>query len=807
MWTRWNWAMLAVFGNALAGGIHLRGVLTDAAFPPPGPYRLEVLETGDTLRVTPGRNFSLALQPDTLWTLCLRQGDSAGAFEKCFEVRRHEPDSLFSVELAGPGLPLTPMESGVIATSPSAAADSPGGVAQEQAGDAETESVRLQKVVLRAQRIPKRAMGRQTVSAKLIKRMPGLAEADVIRSIQGLPGVVSSSDFSTKIYVRGGGSDQNLILFDNAVVYSPVHFFGLFSTFLVNGIEDVTFYKGGFAPEYGNRLSSVLDVKSRRGGQDSANSLFTGSSVQISSFATQAHTEGHEGPLRWLWAGRTTYIKQVVDFLRHQGATDLVLDYYFYDIQGNLAYATGRDAEAMLSVYQGRDQLNFDPFLVDWGNTVIPFNFKWKPSEDWAARSTLSYSLFSQNFGLTSIFKFYNNITTYQAKQILEYSGLDNHRLSLGFEANWVHTVFQDNEYIAKILFRDQTDFALTSLFTQDKWSSGPWEVSSGVRVNYMSKLPAPQAEPRFSVKYSLPARQALDFHTGYYLQYINSILFGDQESINEFYYPSKKVKYQTVKPTSSVLLAAGYSKEGIFDQYDFSLEGYYKSLYDLLIFAPNEKPDSILFDTDRSLGDLFDRAQGYSYGYEASLRRPAGALFGGLSYSHGYSVIREQVYSEPYYPKWHQPHGFKADLAINWKGADGIWSVARKGRYFRSSTQIKYATGLPYTEYTGYAPGHLIDQNEGRSAGGPNPEFEGNLDVLRGGYDQALVPPYFRWDVKPIDWGREGKWNFSFTLLNVTNHNNVFFYTYNREPNPPKRVTITQFPFFPFLLSYEYDF
>jgi outer membrane cobalamin receptor len=154
--------------------------------------------------------------------------------------------------------------------------------ADSSAGEAETaqfkseEAVQLKKVLVRAQRAPKRSLGKSTVSAKLIKRMPGLAEADVIRSIQGLPGVVASSDFSTKIYVRGGGSDQNLILLDKAVVYSPVHFFGLFSTFLVEAIDEVNFYKGGFPPEYGNRLSSVLDIGSREGGKDTVNSWFQG---------------------------------------------------------------------------------------------------------------------------------------------------------------------------------------------------------------------------------------------------------------------------------------------------------------------------------------------------------------------------------------------------------------------------------------------------------------------------------------------------------------------------------------------------
>jgi len=118
-------------------------------------------------------------------------------------------------------------------------------------------------------------LGESVVSAKSIKRMPGLAEADVMRSIQALPGVVASSDFSTKIYVRGGASDQNLFLLDNGIVYSPTHFFGLFSTFLVEAVDDVKFYKSGFPAEYGNRLSSVAAINSRQGGNDSLDEWFS----------------------------------------------------------------------------------------------------------------------------------------------------------------------------------------------------------------------------------------------------------------------------------------------------------------------------------------------------------------------------------------------------------------------------------------------------------------------------------------------------------------------------------------------------
>jgi TonB-dependent Receptor Plug Domain len=811
--------MLAAEASALT----LKAQFTDPEMKAGETLRLEVLESGDTVRGQVGQVFSLPLPKDTVWTVCAKplpsldstgHGDSLGNFgEKCFEIKSNAllvGDSVIEVTLGGPAILSLDPGSGVADNKPDStrpsAADST--LTAEAAGtQTNEEAITLKKVLVRAQRAPKRAMGKQTVSAKLIKRMPGLAEADVIRSIQGLPGVVASSDFSTKIYVRGGGSDQNLILFDNAPVYSPVHFFGLFSTFLVEGIDDVTFYKSGFPAEYGDRLSSVLDIQSRKGGKDTADAWIDASSLKLSSFATQAHTEGRKGPWRYLLAGRSTYIKEVVDFLRDQGLTDLVLDYYFYDVQGNVAYAIGPDQEASVSFYQGRDRLDFSPFIVDWGNTVIPFNLKWKLNDALTSRTTLSYSLLSQSFGLNQIFEFYNKIITWQAKQSLDYSGIQNHKLTVGIEANYMETTFRNSQFIAKTEIVDNTDFYLTSVYAQDKWSLNPWEFNPGLRVNYMSTLESVSAEPRLSVKRLLPNNQSIDVSIGWYEQFINSIIWTDQESLNEFYYPAKKTKFQKVNPTTSLLMALGWSREKWLNRLDLSLEAYYKTLNHLAVFAPNEKADSVTFSTESNLGDLFKEAEGYSYGFETSVRHNEGKLFGGFSYSHGFSVIREDNRPQSYYPKWHQPHSFKADMGINWSGKDGLWPAAKKGRYLRSSTQIKYATGLPYTDYSGYIEGYLLDQNTGKEAGGPTPEFQDNIQIQRGNYNMSFVPAYFRWDAKVVDWGREGKWNFSFTILNLTGNENVFFYTYDRSKNPPDRVVISQFPFFPFLVNYEWYF
>jgi hypothetical protein len=574
----------------------------------------------------------------------------------------------------------------------------------------------------------------------------------------------------------------------------------------VEGIDEVNFYKGGFPPEFGNRLSSVLDIKSRKGGKDTADTYLKGSSVKISTFASQLHTEGKKGPVRWLVAGRRTYIDEVLEFLREQDLTELNLNYYFYDLQGNVNYDIAKDKGLMLSWYNGRDLLDFSPFKVEWGNTIIPLNYSQVLSKDLSTAATASYSHFSQKFGLQDIFQFYNRIVTVSLKQSFEYSGIEGHRLAAGVDFNWMETIFTNSQIIAKIEMRDYTDFWLNSLFLQDKWTLGNAELTSGLRLTHSTTLDEPGIEPRVSLKYKLPHGQSLDLHTGYYKQYVNSIQFSDQENLNEFYYPAKKVAYRTVNPTSSILFSAGYAAEKILGQFDFSFETYYKTLDHLTVFAPNDMPDSVSLSPDVSLGDMFKEAQGYSYGFEASLRRPEGLLFGGISYSNGTSVIREDNNPAPFFPSWHQPHSLKADLAVNWTGKDGLW-LKRNTKYLRTSTQAKYATGLPFTEYVGYQNAHLLDQNQGQEAGGPNPEFRDNVYLQRGNRNAAYVPAYFRWDLKAVDWGKEGKWNFSWTILNITNHENIFFYTYDRQQNPPERIKITQFPNFPFLVNYEYFF
>lgn len=783
----------------------LKGKVTDTLFSSDSTLQIEVLETGEKIGSKLNQPFTLKLLPDTLWNLCVTDNIQ----EKCYELTYLGKDTLITLEITDTTQITyqTETTSANSQVTDNVLSDLDTLEVSEAPQEVLTEGVQLKKVLLRLRKVPKRALGKSTVSAKLIKNAPGLAEADVMRSLQNLPGVVASSDFSSKIYVRGGGSDQNLFLFDNGVIFSPVHFFGLFSTFLVEGVESVDFYKGGFSSQYGNRLSSVVDVKAREGG-DSTESWASKSSVKISTFASQIHTEGHQNNFRWLTAGRITYLKEVIDALRDNGLIDLNLNYRFWDVQTHLSYDFNEKHKLTFSHYAGRDRLSLTPINIDWGNILAPVNWYATWSDKWKTQTLLAYSKFDQGFSLENIIGFGNGVELLNLKPMAIYTPSSNHEFTFGLEIQDYQIEFTQDIQAAGVEFSDPTDYTLISIFAQHKYILDSYTFNYGFRGNYINTLDEFALEPRLGITKSLQNDKFLDFHLGYYLQYMNTVLFADQETINEFYYPAKKTPFNRINPASNILFSLGYRDESLWEKYFFSLEGYYKSFKDLLVFAPFDVPANIQNDGNAVLGDFFKSGVGYSAGYEFSFRKDEGWYTGGLSFSQGYSVVLEENDSIAYYPKWHQPWSVKLDASMSWKGEEGRKKSKKKNGYFRSSSQLKYANGLPYTEYIGQVPTSFIDQNEyGQQAGGPTRDFEGNINLPRGSRNDVFVKPYFRWDLKPVDIGVENKWNFSWTILNITNYSNVFIEFFDTSQNPPIRQEITQFPFFPILLNYEFYF
>ena len=822
--------------------IVFNGVVQDSSFAVGEKLNVEILETGEALQTTVGTPFSVVLPEDTLWNVCVTNSDTAGAEkEKCYELIYLGSDSTFSMTLGEKFILYERREtkdergeSGVDSIAPNGrsrmtetnvtlesqrddrahdgAVDSIASTALQNdsvqkdvnvdallaAGGTNSKVTELKKVVVQLRRRPKRKPGESVVSAKSIKRMPGLAEADVIKSIQALPGVVASSDFSSKIYVRGGAADQNLFLFDNAVVYSPVHFFGLFSTFLVEGIDDVQFYKSGFPAQYGNRLSSVLKMDGRAGGQDSVEEWFSKTSVKISTFAAQLHTEGHKGPARWVLAGRTTYIGYILDLCNAIGLLDLNLDYEFTDLQGTFMFDFSKDTRLKFSYYIGKDRLEFDPLYMDWGNIAIPLGFYHRFNGDWDYNATFAFSEFYQTMKISDLMSIEMLLYTFTGKQWLNYRGIDNHTFTFGYELEYDYERYQ--EAMASISVADIEKTFHHVAYVQDAWKISPnYLLQYGLRFNYQTASKHFGVEPRASLSINLDDSKSLELYGGYYLQYMNSIVYTDQETLNEFYYPATTTTDgKHIKPASSWLFAAEYSHRDLFEGYDFTAGVYYKTQSNLNTFAMKTDSSDESSSKELVLADNFGTAEGYSFGYELSLRKDKGWWFGGINWSQSMSVMRSNDGTKAYFPSWHQPYALKLDLGINWKGDENaLWKHKKKGRYFRSSLALKYSSGMPISEYKGY----YVSQDLGHQ------QYTDEVVVLPGSRNAGRQTDYFRIDLKAIDIGREGKWNFSWTIINLTNHDNMFFTFYDTSKNPPKKTEITQFPFLPIMLNYEYYF
>ena len=809
--------------SAQVQGIIFNGVVQDPSFAAGEKLNVEILESGEALQTTVGSPFRVVLPEDTLWNICVTNSDTAGAEkEKCYELKYVGTERSFSQALGdafAEDSAAVPANDSLLAEPTAATPDStqpadsakvasiaPADSAQPKevnvdsllAGGDNTKVTELKKVVVQLRKRPKRKPGESVVSAKSIKRMPGLAEADVIKSIQALPGVVASSDFSSKIYVRGGAADQNLFLFDNAVVYSPVHFFGLFSTFLVEGIDDVQFYKSGFPAQYGNRLSSVLKMDGRAGGQDTVEEWFSKSSVKISTFAAQLHTEGHKGDARWVVAGRTTYIGFMLDLMNTIGLLDLALDYEFTDLQGTFMYNLTEDTRLKFSFYVGKDELSFDPLYMDWGNVAIPVNITHRINGDWDYNATLAYSKFYQTMYIGDLMSIEMFLYTFAGKQWVNYRGIDNHTLTAGYELEYDYERYQ--EQMSSMTIADiQKPFHHVA-YVQDAWKISPdYLLQYGLRFNYQTAAEHFGMEPRASLTVNIDDTKTLELYGGYYLQYLNSIVYTDQETLNEFYYPATTTtKGKHIDPASSWLIAAEYTQREIFEDYDATVGVYYKTQNNLNTFQTVLDSNEESTSNDFVIADGFGTAEGYSFGYELSLRKNKGWWFGGVNWSQGISVLRTNDGTNAYFPSWHQPYALKMDLGINWKGdEDALWKHETKGRYVRSSVAVKYSAGMPISEYRGYYyPWELGNQ-----------QYDDKITVLPGSRNAGRQTDYFRVDVKLIDIGREGKWNFSWTIINLTDHENMFYSYYDTSKNPPEKTEITQFPFLPIMLNYEYYF
>ena len=297
--------------------------------------------------------------------------------------------------------------------------------------------INLGEVVIKARRTDENIRSNEMSIAKLdiktIKMVPSLlGEVDLIKVLQLLPGVQPTSEGATGFSVRGGNSDQNLIILDEATIYNASHLMGFFSVFNNDAVKDVTLYKGDIPASHGGRLSSLLDVRMKDG-----NSKKIGVSASIGTVSSKLTVEGPiiKDRTTFMAAGRRTYADLFLPLAKQKDARDNKL--YFYDLNLKLSHVINENNRLYLSGYSGRDIFKNQYSSVGFGNNTASLRWNHLFSKKLFFNLSLNYSRYNYELGTgegdaSSSFKWVSELDDYSSRFDFTYYQSDKHKIRYG---------------------------------------------------------------------------------------------------------------------------------------------------------------------------------------------------------------------------------------------------------------------------------------------------------------------------------------------------------------------------------------
>ena len=646
----------------------------------------------------------------------------------------------------------------------------------------QVESVDLEEIVIQAERREELEQATQSsfiaLQVEPLQQMPAIGEADLLRSLQLLPGIQSASDISSGLYVRGGGPDQTAILLDHIPLYNPSHMFGFFSTFNPDAIKDVQLYKGAYPAAYGRTLGAVLDVSNREGNRQ----RFSGRGG-ISLIASRLLAEGPVGQGSWMMAGRRTYLEPVLSAVRSFDI-DIPLNYYFYDFNGKVNQRWGDDTFTV-STYWGQDDLRVDAEEEDesfadlrWGNRAVtarwtrvfsPTLFGHFMAAGSSYENTLLFSFFGTEFGVT------NSIRDWSLKGDVDYFANRDHTLTLGFLA----TLFEF-DYSQSFNQEEETLYqksVLASAYVQDEWQAGPTtRLRLGGRAAYFSVGDRLHFMPRLSLSRALSENIRVKAAGGMYRQYLQ-LITSEAFSGGDFWVPLDN----SVEP--------GRSYQGVIGtewnpsrRYQLSVEAYYTDLANLVVLDNAVAVDS---ESTRSEDIFKSGGTGWASGVEVFLQRRTGALTGWVGYTLGWTrrTFSELNRGRAFPPKYDRRHDLSFVVSYNL----GKW---------RLGSNLVYATGQAFTpasaRYSLREPttGSLQDY------------------VLPAERNSARLLPYHRLDASASRkfglWGLDAE--FYLQIFNLYSRRNEWFVQFNTNNPETEPEVIKQLPIVP-TLGFNFSF
>ena len=503
----------------------------------------------------------------------------------------------------------------------------------------------------------KTQMSQVEIPVEQIKKVPALlGEVDVLKTLQLLPGVQSGGEGQSGLYVRGGSPDQNLVLLDGVPVYNVSHVLGIFSVFNADAIKNVTLTKGGFPARYGGRLSSVLEINMKEGNLQEFHG--EGSVGLISSKLTL------QGPIAkdktsFLVSGRRTYVdfiaKPIVKAAAKQNDTDVGLRLYFYDLNAKVQHKFNDKHRLYLSAYSGADvfgttiKQDSDTFEggIDWGNLISAARWNFQISNKLFSNTTLTYSRYKiditagQEFKdeeITEAFsaKYFSGIDDFGGKVDFDYIPNPNHYIRFGGSA--IHHTYHPgalsfkanlDEFELDTLIGSQDARSMEyDLYVEDDMRIGALKANVGLHASGFAVNGEfyPSIQPRLGLNYLLSNDLALKASFSTMTQFINLLTSEALSLPTDLWVPST----ERVKPQQSWQIAAGVAKT-FWKDYEFSVEGYYKQMKNVISFKEGA---SFLFGLENDWQEKITQGDGEAYGLELFLQKKKGKTTGWIGYT-----------------------------------------------------------------------------------------------------------------------------------------------------------------------------
>jgi len=671
----------------------------------------------------------------------------------------------------------------------------------------EANSQLLEEVEIRAVRknnnITSTDMGVERLEMREIAKVPVLfGEADILKTLKLTPGVKSVGEGSGGMYVRGGGNSQNLILLDEATVYNADHLLGFFSTFNSDAIKDVQLFKGTAPAEYGNRTSSVLDIKMNDGNNQK---YHVGGGVGLISSRLNV-----EGPLvknksSFLVSARRTYADMFLKL-----SPDTLINgnkLYFYDLNAKMNYTIDDRNRIYLSGYFGRDKLMFqERFGIDWGNATgtLRWNHSW--NDRLFSNSSLIYSDYSYKinieqdagFSLKSIIKNWN------FKQDFQLFVNAQNTVSFGFNSIYHRIIpgqlaLTDEATINPITLQNKNAFE-NSLYISHVWKpSFNLNISAGLRLTAFYLLGAGEfysytngvetssasynkgelvqayynLDPRLNVSWVLNDNNSVKMGYSRNSQNLHLISNSTSTTPTDIWIPSSN----NVKPEISDQMALGYFRNLANDSYQVSVEGYYRWMQNQLDLRNGANINA----NDKIEGELLS-GKGRAFGVEFLLKKKYGKLTGWIGYTWSRTErLIDGINNNNWYPA---RQDITHDMSVV-----AIYDLSKK---WSLSASWVYNTGNAVT----FPAGKYV--------------LDGNVQFYyteRNGY---RMPDYQRLDLSATWYLKKTKRfesSLNFSVYNAYGQKNAYSIDFEVDENDPTRTVAVKTYLFTYVPSVTYNF